>query len=88
MNGYTVLLLTSAQRDLKSFSDADLRTIRGALQELQVEPRGASTKKLKTTKGYYSKRVGSFRIIYQVADDDKQVVVHRVGDRKDVYKNL
>ncbi len=88
MNGYAVLLLTSAQRDLKAFNDADLQIIRGALQELQAEPRGVSTKKLKTTKGYYSKRVGSFRIIFQVADDDKQVIVHRVGDRKDVYKNL
>ena len=88
MNGYSVLLLTSAQRDLKSFSDADLQTIRSALEEMQGEPRGTSTKKLKTTKGYYSKRVGSFRIIFQIADEGKQVVVHRVGDRKDVYKNL
>jgi len=35
--------------------------------------------------GLYKRRVGSYRIIYQVLRDDRVLVVHRIGHRRDVY---
>ena len=43
-------------------------------------------RKLKHTDDIYRLRVGCYRIIYQIADKKLIVLVVKVGDRKDVYR--
>ena len=38
--------------------------------------------------GLYKLRVGDWRVIYDVNHNDKVVTVHRVGHRKEIYKQL
>lgn len=35
--------------------------------------------------GLYKRRVGDYRIVYQVLVDDRILVVYRIGHRRDVY---
>lgn len=35
--------------------------------------------------GLCKRRVGSYRIVYQVVRDDRILVIHRIGHRRDVY---
>lgn len=35
--------------------------------------------------GLCKRRVGNYRIVYQVVMDDRILIVHRIGHRKDVY---
>lgn len=35
--------------------------------------------------GLCKRRVGSYRIIYEVVMDDRVIVVHRIGHRRDIY---
>lgn len=36
--------------------------------------------------GLYKRRVGDYRIVYQVLMDDRLLVIHRIGHRRDVYE--
>ncbi|MFC9062689.1 type II toxin-antitoxin system RelE/ParE family toxin, partial [Streptomyces sp. NPDC057074] len=36
----------------------------------------------------YRLRVGSYRVAYQINDGELVVLVIKVGDRRDVYRNL
>ena len=36
--------------------------------------------------GLHSARRGDFRVLYEIVDDERVVLVHRVQHRKDVYR--
>ena len=36
--------------------------------------------------GIWSARRGTYRVLYRIDDDDREVVVLRVGHRRDVYR--
>ncbi|MGW1146291.1 type II toxin-antitoxin system RelE family toxin [Streptomyces sp. NPDC002454] len=48
----------------------------------------ADVKKLTGPSGRYRLRVGSHRIAYQTNDGELVILVVKVGDRRDVYRNL
>jgi len=86
MNGpYRLTLKPRAQRDLDRFTGEILQRLREAINELSHDPRGRGTKKLKVSDSICRKRCGNYRILYEIDDAAHEVVVHRVGDRKDVY---
>ncbi len=61
--------------------------IKEALRALRDNPYPTGSAKLNTPRGcYYRVRVGSYRIIYEVAHEIRVVTIIRVGHRKDVYR--
>lgn len=81
---YSITFKSSVARDLKKLSKADARRILD-----QIDKSLAKTpKKYPTLKGDFSGlrkyRVGDFRVIYAVVDSD--VLILRIGHRKDVYR--
>ncbi len=52
---------------------------------LSKNPRPSECKKLTST-GLYRIRTGSYRIVYEVHDDEVVVIVVKVGHRRDVYR--
>lgn len=48
----------------------------------------ADVKKLTGPSGLYRLGVGSYRIAYQVEDGELVVLVVKVGNRRDVHRNL
>ncbi len=53
---------------------------------MEKEPRPSGCKKLAGATGLFRVRVGVYRIIYEVSDRIKLIVVERIADRKDAYK--
>ncbi|TET69455.1 MAG: type II toxin-antitoxin system RelE/ParE family toxin [Candidatus Zixiibacteriota bacterium] len=53
---------------------------------LSQEPRPRGVRKL-SDREYYRIRVGKYRILYTINDDDKVVTIYRVDPRKDAYKS-
>jgi len=62
--------IAKSVEELTSFSDKDLRNI----------------KKLKTPFPGYRKRVGNYRILFEVIKEKRRVVIYKIGHRKDIYK--
>ena len=61
------------------------KTLRAAIKAIAEEP--YSGKELQEELfGFLSYRFKRYRIIYQVNEDDKEVLVYMIGHRRDVYE--
>jgi mRNA interferase RelE/StbE len=59
-----------------------------AIESLGNEPFPHQTIKLEGAEGLFRIRVGDYRIIYEVDRRKRQVIIHHVRHRRDVYKRL
>ena len=81
---YNVGYKKSVQRDLKKLSRSEVRRILDQIEE-ELSKNAESYPVLKGRfAGLRKYRVGDFRVIYAVLGND--VLILRVGHRKDVYK--
>jgi mRNA interferase RelE/StbE len=87
---YAFRFTTAAQRQLRAVSRPDAMRILTALTALGDDPyrEDADVKKLTGPSGLYRLRVGSYRVAYQINDGELVILVVKVGDRRDVYRNL
>ncbi|MFH0519854.1 type II toxin-antitoxin system RelE/ParE family toxin [Streptomyces sp. M41] len=87
---YAFRFTTAAQRQLRDISRPDAMRILTALTALGDDPyrQDADVKKLTGPSGLYRLRVGSYRVAYQINEGELVVLVVKVGDRRDVYRNL
>lgn len=82
---YNVLLRPSAVKFIQGLPAPDAERVLRALRNLENEPRPPGCLKLTVEEGYRI-RIGRYRVLYEVSDHDKTVVVYRIKHRKDVYR--
>ncbi len=86
MASYSVLIKPSAVEELEAIPrKADRRRIADRIARLAEDPRPPGCEKLHREERYRL-RQGPYRIVYSVDDDEKSVIVVKVGHRKDVYR--
>ncbi|MGW2031232.1 type II toxin-antitoxin system RelE family toxin [Streptomyces sp. NPDC001761] len=87
---YAFRFTTAAQRQLRAISRPDAMRILTALTALGEDPyrEDADVKKLTGPSGLYRLRVGSYRVAYQLNDGELVILVVKVGDRRNVNRNL
>jgi mRNA interferase RelE/StbE len=87
---YAFRFTTAAQRQLRAISRPEAMRILTALTALGDDPyrEDADVKKLTGPSGLYQLRVGSYRVAYQINEGELVILVVKVGDRRDVYRNL
>ena len=83
---YTVVLSKNAQKQLDKLSNQIANPIINAIIELENNPRPHGFKKLKGRDGYRI-RVGNYRIIYNIIENELIIDVITLGHRKEIYKN-
>ena len=81
---YTVLILRRAQKELARLPSGVYERVRDAIRALGQNPRPAGCLKLTGREGWRI-RVGNYRVIYEVDDEQQSVTVLHVGHRRDVY---
>lgn len=81
---YRIEIATAAERQILKLEASVRRRIFEKLDALAINPRPAGVEKL-TAADAYRVRVGDYRIIYDIDEETATVVVHKVGDRKDLY---
>jgi len=84
---YHVAFARGAERQFEALSDQVKRRLAPKLDLLQAEPRPRAAVRLSGREGIYRLRVGSYRVLYQVADDRQTVLVLAVGHRREVYRS-
>lgn len=82
---YSVHILRRAIKDMTRFPKEYTRLIGQHVDQLATNPRPPDAKKLRGRTDY-SLRVGTYRILYDVDDDDQIVTVYRIKHRRDVYR--
>lgn len=77
-----------AQKALKKIPDPYKSNIIETIDDLTSEPRPHNCTKLKGASDLWRVRVGTYRIVYQINDDQLLILVIRIGHRSDVYQGL
>jgi mRNA interferase RelE/StbE len=85
---YKIKYKPKAQKFIEGQSPKIKRQLIKKIEDLQKNPRPQGSRLLDSEKNIYRIRTGNYRIIYQVRDKVLLIIVAKVGDRKDVYRNL
>ena len=84
---YTVSIKPKAEKYLSRLSDKRLfRRLREAISGLAQNPRPPGSLKMQGSANLHRVRVGDYRIIYEIRDNVLLVVVVKIGDRPDIYR--
>ena len=85
MAAYSLFFKESVQRDFDGIPKKDLKKILSRIKSLAGDPGPPGGEKL-TGPNRYRVRQGRYRIVYAVQDEERTVIVMKVGHRKDVYR--
>ncbi len=85
---YRIEVKRSAAGTLKKIPKADRKRIAEKIDSLTEGPPNPDTTKMKGDNPFHKIRVGDYRIIYEIQEDDLLILVVRIGHRKDIYRNL
>ena len=87
---YSIALSSAADRQLRRLPRDILARVRGAIDALAREPRPSGVVKLSGVSHegtpLYRVRVGDYRVVYAIQDEQLVVLIVAVGDRKEVYR--
>lgn len=83
---YSVQILPSARRELEDIPKKDAARVATAISRLASDSRPPQSRKLVGFPDDYRLRVGWYRVLYILNQEERSVVVYRVGHRKDVYR--
>ena len=85
MAAYSLFFRESVQKDVDGIPQKSLRKILSRIKSLAGDPRPQGCEKL-TGQNRYRVRRGQYRIAYSVQDEERTVIVVKVGHRKDIYR--
>jgi mRNA interferase RelE/StbE len=84
---YRLLIKASAGRELERLgTKSDRVRIVARIQTLAGDPRPHGCEKLAGHADRFRIRQGNFRIVYLVDDQRREVIVFKVGNRKEIYR--
>jgi len=82
---YSVDILRSAQKQLGGINQQDQSRIISAIQALADDPRPQGCRKL-SGRPAWRIRIGSYRVIYEIHDNQLLVLIVAVGHRREIYR--
>ena len=82
------LNLCKSNSILNNIPDSERDRILSAIRMLADVPRPLRIKKLKVSKDAYRIRIGVYRVIYEVRDQELIILLLSIGHRKDIYRSL
>lgn len=82
---YHILVLPRALKELGSLPKDAYERVRDAIRSLANDPRPPGCLKLAGREGWRM-RVGDYRVLYEIDDQRKAVMVLHIGHRRDVYR--
>ena len=81
---YEIRLLPSVRKDFRGIEKSEVRRLLRAIEKLTENPRPPDCRKL-TGSNLYRIRVGNYRIVYEIYDEESVLVIVKLGHRRDVY---
>lgn len=83
---YRVRIAPRARREISRLPQQIQARIIVRLEALADDPRPPGAIQMAGPEGLYRLRIGNYRAIYSIEDDDLVVLVVKVGHRRDVYR--
>ncbi|WP_422754480.1 type II toxin-antitoxin system RelE family toxin [Micromonospora sp. WMMD708] len=85
---WKIELTNAAARELAKLDRPTQVRIGAAIDQLAVDPRPAGCVKLSGGDTKWRIRVGDFRIVYLILDDQVLIAVVRIAHRREVYRSF
>ena len=85
MGRYSLEVKRSASKEIAALPKADCQRVVAKIQLLASEPRPHGCEKLSGAEKYRI-RQGDYRILYEIDDSSRLVIIVKVGNRKEVYR--
>lgn len=83
---YRVTITRGAAKTFRGLHPQVAARLKVAIEALSEDPRPPGSLQLRGGDGEFRIRVGDYRIIYDVEDDELVVLVLRVGHRREIYR--
>jgi mRNA interferase RelE/StbE len=83
---YQIKFVKQAARQFKALPPQEQERLQPKIDALAGEPRPNGVVKLAGEDDLYRIRVGDYRIIYCIQDEQLLILVVKIGHRKDVYR--
>lgn len=58
------------------------------ISKLKDSPRPLNARKITNSENYYRVRVGDYRVIYEINDKERKIIIFRIRHRREAYLNL
>lgn len=88
MASYKVIFKPSVEKDLRLLPQSVVTRIFKHIEALKDAPFPRQSIKLAGAEQLYRVRIGDYRMIYSVDKNNRQVIIHYVRHRRDVYRQL
>jgi mRNA interferase RelE/StbE len=85
MARYELRFKNSVAKDLRALPKSDVAKVLERIDALRDDPRPPGSEKL-SAQERYRVRQGSYRILYEIEDQQVVVTVIKVGHRREVYR--
>jgi len=85
MASYSLSFRKSVAKDLRGIPSADVKRILKRIELLREDPRGEGCLKL-SGQERYRVRIGVYRILYEILDEQVLVIVVKTAHRREVYR--
>jgi len=83
---YAITFARPARKELESLDRPLVDRILPVIESLTQNPRPAKCKKLSGVQNRWRIRIGDYRVVYQIFDDDKVVDIVAVRHRREAYR--
>ncbi len=81
---YKLVYTKTAFNDIEKLDNVAKKRIKKKLEELSKNPTVVSKRLINSSIGTYRYRVGNYRIVFDI--DKQNIVILRVGHRREIYK--
>jgi len=82
---YALLILPRAERELAALDSTSFKAVKKKIYALGEDPRPPGCRKLRDLPAWRV-RAGDYRIVYEIDNAARRVMVLRVGHRKEIYR--
>jgi len=85
---FEVFVEDSAKKEIKKIPKDLIKAIEDGIEDLEKNPKPHGSKKIKGYANLWRIRFGKYRVVYELHEIEKRVIIFRIRHRKDVYENL
>lgn len=81
---YKLVYTKTAFKDIQKLDNVARKRIKIKLEDLSKNPKSSAKKLTNSSIGQYRFRIGNYRVVFDI--DKQNIVILRVGHRREIYK--
>ena len=85
---YAIVLKRSVLKDIRRIPQSVLSLIQDRVAALATNPFPPGAEPMYGYDHFYRLRIGSYRVVYEVAATIRVITIVKIGHRKDVYRQV